>query len=127
MIPEEAFRLVLKGLTEKSKKNQVNWQCGDSSRVSRNFFVQLPNSKIDIGFFTPQSDPDWCGAWLENGEGQALARLVANDGEAAFPLLKALYDEAERSVTRWDSVLHEVQTELDSDRIIGSPSSEIPF
>ena len=99
---------------------------GDSSEFS----VHFPVGKLVVAAQSPESQADWAGAVLTTN-GQIVAKLIADDGEEDYKLLKAIYDDAFRSLTRWDEAVQQIEDALKSDEAIGLTEDDgddkIPF
>ena len=125
MITEDKFREILNRLLEKSKSGKVNWQVDVYNNTEFHVYFD-PTTRLEVGFDSPESEPDWAYANLVADEKQA-ATLRSEDDSDDFILLKDLYRDAQRCLYRWDQVLDSIDKVLSEDKTIGmSPEGNIP-
>lgn len=113
MIPQEKLRDIATKLLEKSRAAKVNWL------ADPDFHVDFPSSRVVIRWVASVTDEDSLEFSVQDNRGRPLGVLEAYDGSDQWPLLKDLQMAAEKCVTGWDRVLVEIESNLDTEGIIG--------
>lgn len=126
MIKQQQFISVLEKLLEKSQGDQVRWFVKDRGIEShRNdvYAVEFSDgSQIAVEYWSPEVEPDIATAKLYVNRDVVFSE-TAEDGGENYGLIRALYEEARRTVTGWDEVLQQIDKELSSAGEIGRPST----
>lgn len=130
MIPDEKILSICERLLAKSRANRVNWLRSGENRYG----VRLPSGGVDVGFYSPQAEPDEVFVSVTNPEGQVVGSWsISQDDDERWSTFFALYRDAERCVTGWDKVLNGIEAALGTDETIGtanavaSPVGDVPF
>ena|SRR5439155_12427701 len=126
--PIDHFRKILRGLLERAKKNEVNWQVSNIRAARSSYLVEFPASAITVEFFSPESEPDYYVARLFNDRRNAVQTLGATESEKGdWELLSNLSTEAYRAVTGWDKAMADAEASVNSNDPVGKPGDDIPF
>lgn len=124
MIPSDKLIGILQRLLDKSRSNQVNWQPGTEGGQFSAFFVKLPRTTIRVSSYSPETEPDYYCVLIENERGDVVGSYTAYENDDEWILLHDLYSEAERYVTGWDHVLHDLELEISKEGPIGLPAGQ---
>ena len=117
----EVLRPLFTQLLERSRSNEVNWiNAGEQGNDWTEFHVLLPSSKLEIGYKSPSAAEDQVAVWLRNADGTIIFSQIMTDSNPDFGLVKSLYDDAERRLTRADEVLNDLVTQLSKAGTIGN-------
>ncbi len=116
-IPEERVLGIAESLLQKSRNNEVEW----SQEGTNDYVVDLAGFRVLITFFSPETEPDSFHFLILDKAGRTVGRVEeyagqANDGGT----LRSLYYEAGRYVTKWDSVLAQIEQELNKSGKVGT-------
>lgn len=135
MIPEDRFKSILTQLLEKSRQREVNWQQGEGwpegyfaesyeDRASW-YEVHFPTSRIEVAFMSPSVAEDFYFARIRRNDGPVVAQWFGyperakGDQVETVNLLRSLYEEADRAVTRWDEVADDLEKALSGSGPVG--------
>jgi hypothetical protein len=130
VIPQDKIREICERLLAKSRTNRVNWLHVGEKRYG----VQLPAGGIQIGFFSPQTEPDEIHVAVTGPDGRSVGEwTVSQADDDQWPLFWDLYHDAERCITGWDQVLNGIEAAIGSEDTIGLakplnlPVDDIPY
>ncbi|TWT61941.1 hypothetical protein [Rubinisphaera italica] len=125
MITNDQFIKMLELLLKKSRENQVRWQKFES--IKEEYGVRFRDgSFFQLTFTSPDSSPDYIQAQLISN-GTTVMSCIVDDSEPNYELLSQLRDEAYRSVTKWDSALENIMSELADNEVVGVEDDSVPF
>lgn len=118
MIPNESLVEIARKLLEKSRAGKVLWRKTPGDNNS--YFVAFPGSQLVVSFVCPTAEPDFVRLCVVGSDKQWLGFLDAEEDSPHWSLFRGIYEEAERRVTGWDKVLHEIELQLDDQGFIGA-------
>lgn len=123
MIPDNSLLDIAQKLLAKSRSGKVLWHRTPNAKSS--YSVDFPGSQLVIESVRPIAEPDYIRMSVVGPDFQELGYLVADEADerqSLWHLLCEIHAEAERRVTGWDKVLHEIEVQLDDQGLIGSRS-----
>lgn len=130
MIPVTKMREIAEALLKKSRADQVNWQLAKSAFatiLNRSYVIKLPQSSVEIEYFSPKSEPDSVRISIRNNSGNVVGSLTAEEGDEDWDRLRDLHSEAERRVTGWDEALSDIEKSIKADVAVGLPPAKVTF
>jgi hypothetical protein len=118
MIPKERMIKLAEGLLEKTRNRQASWQ--PDSLYDFSYILDLPHSRIRVAL-DQKSNPfnKVVTLTVSDANDVGVGTLEGGMGEYDAHVLDELFTEASRVATRWDKVLEEVETALNSKGPIG--------
>jgi hypothetical protein len=126
MIPVERLRTVVGELLGKSKKDEVRWMdAGEQGGIQR-YRVYFELASLGVGYQSPPTEPDTAWVWVFNEPGVCVAVWRVADGEPDWELVRELFLEAQRSVTKWDQALASIEGAVRSEGPVGGPDPHEP-
>jgi hypothetical protein len=109
MISDNEFIAMVKGLYEKSVRENVAWL--QKHPPDGTYWLQLPTSVIMLQYSRPTTEPDCITFTLARGlNGPVLATRKVYEGDLGWDILLDLYALVTRKVGGWDNVWKDIQT-----------------
>src|SRR5437016_1594160 len=118
MIPSEKMVQLAKGLLEKTRKHEASWR--PDALYDFSYVLQLPGSHIRIALQQNPEVPNKAVTFtVSDANDVAVGTLEGRNDQPVGQVLHELFDQASKVATKWDKVLEEVQTALNSKGPIG--------
>ena len=137
MVPRDVLTALLRQLLDKSKHKKVHWQL--YAQQGNEYIVFISDRvSLEISHCANANAEDNASVIVQR-DAVTIATMQCLETDEDYPLLKSLYDEAERYVTGWDDAIAELKAALEGDDIIGKrpdpptqppsadPEADIPF
>jgi len=138
MISDEKALEIVGRLLEKSRANQVDWRVCRMRRFDASsffraappkapqlsdikcFIVHLPESSVEIAFYSPSADLDRYVVSFKNKAGTIVKMMDFDEENPSWEIAAELFDEAGRVAVGWDRVLDDIERAVTSQDKIGS-------
>jgi hypothetical protein len=118
MISDNEFNETVRGLYEKTSKENIAWM--QKHPPDGTFWLQVPGAVITIQHVRPTAEPDYITFVLARSlQGPVLATRKVYDGDQGWDLLQDLYALVSRKASGWENVWKDVQ------KFLGKPTSAV--
>jgi hypothetical protein len=100
------FRQITPGLIQKTANGEAAWKS-----IGDTFQLDLPKSRVDLSFKSPDAEPDFLSLSLFNKEnGKKAGEWIVYEGDESWDLILNLYSLVHKRVTGWDKVFQDVES-----------------